>query len=93
MPTVLYAGDDFPQPSVLVEDSLYETIYRLEETYWGLRHLSKKEAKRTFKWIRSRIDYGREDVLVRTEYDRLRTGEDRASRAKAKAAQILLTYR
>ncbi|MHC4200880.1 MAG: hypothetical protein ACYSU0_12885 [Planctomycetota bacterium] len=74
MPTVLYAGDDFPQRSVLVEDSLYETIYRLEEAYWGLRDLSKKEAKRTFKWIQSRIDYGREDVLVRTEYDRLRTG-------------------
>lgn len=74
MATVLFSGEDFPQESVLVRDSLYETIYRLEEAYWGLRGLSRREAKKTLKWIQSRIDCGREDVLVRTEYDRERTG-------------------
>lgn len=71
---MLYSGDDFPQDSVLVEDSLYETIYRLAEAYWGLRDLSREEAKETFEWIESRVDHDREDFLIRTEYDRSQTG-------------------
>lgn len=74
MPTILYPGTDFPQDGVLVEESLYETIYRLEEAYWGLRSFARGEAKRTFKWIQSRIDYNRDDILLRTEYDREQTG-------------------
>ena len=74
MALVMYPGDDFPQDSVLVEESLYETIYRLEEAYWGLRKLSEEEAKKTFTWIQSRINYDRNGELMRTEYDRIRTG-------------------
>jgi hypothetical protein len=74
MTLVTYTGDEFPQDSVLVKASLYETIYRLEEVYWGLRKMSKAEAKETFSWILSRIDYDRNGMLMRTDHDRLRTG-------------------
>ena len=81
MAYVLYSGEEFPQDSVLVEDSLYETLYRLEEAYWGLRDLGKREARKTFKWIQSRLDYDRDGIFLRTGYDRQRTGGYRDTRS------------
>jgi hypothetical protein len=73
VPSVLYSPDDFKAKTVLVKESLYETIYRLEEAYWGLREFNVSDALRTFTWIRTRVRYGRDDVLAKTEYDRSRT--------------------
>ena len=66
----LYTGDDFPQDKVLVEESMYETIYRLEEAHLGLRKLTKTEARKALAWIKSRIDYRRDGILGITDYDR-----------------------
>ncbi len=87
--SVLYSGKDFPGRSVLVRGSVYETIYRLEEAYWGLRTLTKTEARKTFAWLRSRIAAGTEDILRRTEYDRLATG---GYRDKKTGKYVRVTY-
>lgn len=66
----LYSGDDLPQDGVLVEESLYETIYRLEEAHLGLRKLTKTETRKALAWIESRTDFSRDEILRRTDYDR-----------------------
>ena len=66
----LYSGDDFPQDKVLVRESLYETIYRLEEAHLGLRSLTKGEARKALAWVQSRVDYHRDGILEITDYDR-----------------------
>ena len=64
------SGDEFPQDAALVKESLYETIYRLEEAHLGLRKLTKTEARRTLAWVKSRIDYDRDGILLLTDHDR-----------------------
>jgi len=66
----LLSGDDFPHSKVLVKESLYETIYRLEEAHLGLRKLTAAEARKTLAWLKSRVDYSVDGSLVVTDYDR-----------------------
>jgi len=68
----MYEPEDFATDGVLVEESLRETLYRLDEAYWGLRPLSREEAKRTFEWLASRAHFDRDSLFEPTEYDKQR---------------------
>ena len=79
MASVLYAGTEFGSQDVLVEPSLYETLYRLQEAHYGLRPYTPQQIRDALDWIESRQDPGaRRLVFQRTDYDRQMTGGYRA---------------
>jgi hypothetical protein len=77
--TVMYAGTEFSSQDVLVESSLYETMYRLQEAHYGLRPHTPQQIRDALDWIESRQDpRARRLVFQQTDYDRQMTGGYRA---------------
>jgi len=75
MANILYTGTDFPRQGLLVEESLYETLYRLQETHWGLRDHTDGELASAIDWLRTRMVKPSPQLgWRRTDYDRERTG-------------------
>ena len=54
MANILYSGTDFPQRGILVEESLHETLYCLQEAHWGLRDHTDSEIVAAIDWLRTR---------------------------------------
>jgi len=86
----LYPGDDFATDGLLVEESPYETLYRLDEAYWGVRQPEKPEIRETVAWLGNRLEFRPGGIHVkRTEHDRLLTGSYR----KPNGEYVRVTYR
>jgi hypothetical protein len=75
MANILYSDTDFSQQGILVEESLYETLYRLQEAHWGLRDYRDSELASAIDWLRTRmIQPSPQLQWRRTDYDLERTG-------------------
>ena len=80
MANVMYAGTEFGSQDVLVEASLYETLYRLEEAHHGLRPHKASQIRDAMDWLESRLDpRSRRLSFSRTDFDRQVTGGYRAA--------------
>jgi hypothetical protein len=92
MANVMYSGTEFSSKDVLVETSLYETLYRLQEAYYGLRPCTLAQIRDALDWVESRRDpHSRRLVFQRTDYDRQVTGGYRtASGERVKVRYIKL---
>jgi hypothetical protein len=76
--SILYSAEDFPRQPLLVEDSLYETLYRFQEARWGLRDHTEPELASGIDWLRSRLAQPSPRLQWhRTDCDRERTGHYR----------------
>jgi hypothetical protein len=75
MANILYSDTDFPQQGILVEESLYETLYRLQEAHWGLRDHKDSEFASAINWLHTRMIHTSPRLQWHpTDYDRERTG-------------------
>ena len=80
MANVLYAGTEFSSQDVLVETSLYETLYQLQEAHYGLRPHTPQQIRDALDWVESRqAPRSRRLVFERTDFDRQMTGGYRAA--------------
>jgi len=80
MANVMYAGTEFESQDVLVEASLYETLYRLEEARLGLRRYTSSQIRDALDWLASRQDASSPRLAFqRTDFDRQVTGGYRAT--------------
>jgi hypothetical protein len=74
---------------VLVEASLYETLYRLQEAYYGLRPYTPGQIRNALDWIESRRKSDSSRLAFkRTDLDRERTGGYR----KASGERVNVRY-
>jgi hypothetical protein len=77
---MLYAGTEFDTRDVLVEESLHETLYRLQEAHYGLRPYTPGQIRGALDWLESRQDpHSTRLAFQRTDYDRQVTGGYRAA--------------
>jgi hypothetical protein len=83
MANLMHDGQEFETQGVLVEESLYETFYRLQEAHYGLRSCTHQQIREALNWLEERQD-PRSNRLAfeRTDYDRRATGGYRASSGK-----------
>ena len=75
MANLLCCEDDFAPGQLLIDESLYETGYRLEEYLWEVRPGTRSEASGAFQWLQTRVE-GRGERIEwqRTQRDRELTG-------------------
>jgi hypothetical protein len=79
MANVMYEGAEFAVHGLLVTESLYETLYRLEEARVDLRPYTSAQVHEALDWLKGRL--GSEETRLtmrRTDFDRQRTGGYRA---------------
>ena len=80
MANVMYEAKAFNAEGVLVTDSLYETLYRLEEARAGLRATTADQVSDALDWLKARRNSERPGLrFIRTNLDRERTGGYRAA--------------
>lgn len=80
MANVMYETKAFDPDGVLVTDSLYETLYRLEEARAGLRATTADQVSDALGWLKARQNSERPGLRFdRTEFDREQTGGYRAA--------------
>jgi len=80
MSAIMFDGSGFSSEGVLVEESLFETLFRLEEAHYGLRGYQNPQIRKALDWLmpngQIKIDItqmGKQKIDI-TAYDRRLTG-------------------
>ena len=75
MASISYTGKESASQEILVEESLYETLYRFQEARYELRPHAPRQVRDALDWIESRQDPRTQQLAFqRTDLDRQLTG-------------------
>ena len=51
MSAIMFDGLGFSSEGILVEESLIETLFRLEEAHYGLRSYQNQQIRKALDWL------------------------------------------
>lgn len=80
MSAMMFDGLGFSSEGILIEESLIETLFRLEEAHYGLRSYQNQQIRKALDWLMPFLNIGNGQIKIDiTAYDRRLTGGYRNS--------------